>query len=381
MSIGAREFGGRTWAGGGLAAAAFFCLLVGCVRREEVARERPPRPVEVAGARSADVPVYIDEIGTCGAVETVVIQPQVSGRVAEVHFDDGRDVGRGDLLFTIDDRPFRAEVARAEATVAQDRAKLELARERLRRAEKLRKAGTIAPEEFDVAKSGADEAEAQLRADEAALESARINLGYCRIVSPVDGRLGDRMVDAGNIVEENKSRMLVVRRQDPMYVQFTIPEAELPQVRRSMASGALKVLAKVPSEGGGPREGTLDFVDNTVQEDSGTVRLRAVVENGDRHFWPGQFVEVRLILETLRGVTMVPARALQVGQRGPFVFVVQGDQSVELRGVRPGQRQGEDVAILEGVRPGETVVVSGQMGLVPGAKVAVVGSVIPGPAP
>ncbi len=162
---------------------------------------------------------------------------------------------------------------------------------------------------------------------------------------------------------------------------ITIPEAELPQVRRSMASGALKVLAKVPSEGSGPREGTLDFVDNTVQEDSGTVRLRAVVENGDRHFWPGQFVEVRLILETLRGVTMVPARALQVGQRGPFVFVVKGDQSVDLRGVKPGQRQGEDVAILEGVRPGETVVVSGQMGLVPGAKVAVVGSVVPGPAP
>lgn len=357
-----------------LCAALAGVLLWGCGRRAEVAREVPPRPVEVAKAVLANVPVYLDEIGTCGSVETVVTQPQISGRVAEVHFEDGSEVKKGELLFTIDDRPFRAAVARAEATVAQDRARLELAQERLRRAEKLRKAGTIAPEEYDVAKSGADEAEALLRADEAALESARINLGYCRIVSPIDGRLGDRMVDAGNIVEENKARLLVVRRQDPMYVHFTIPESELPRVRHSMAAGALKVLAKVPLDAGGAREGTLDFVDNTVQEDSGTVRLRALMPNGDRHFWPGQFVEVRLILETLRGIPVVPARALQVGQQGPFVFVIGGDATVELRPVKPGQKQGDDVAIIEGLRADETVVIAGQLGLVPGAKVEIVGS-------
>lgn len=361
--------------------AALALLLWGCGRRAEVAREVPPRPVEITNAVSADVPVYLDEIGTCGAVETVIIQPQVSGRVAELHFEDGAEVEKGTLLFTIDERPFRAAVARAEATVAQDRAKLGFARERLLRAEKLRKAGTIAPEEFDVAKSGADEAEALLRADEAALESARINLGYCRIVSPIDGRLGDRMVDAGNIVEENKGRLLVVRRQDPMYVHFTIPEAELPRVRRSMEAGALKVLAKIPSDPDGEREGTLDFVDNTVQEDSGTVRLRALMPNGDRHFWPGQFVEVRLVLEVMRGAPVVPSRAVQVGQQGPFVFVVGQDATVELRRVRPGQKRVDDVAIIEGLRAGETVVIAGQLGLVPGAKVEVVGAGPPAPAP
>lgn len=316
--------------------------------------------------------MYLDEIGACAAVETVVIQPQVSGRVAEIHFTDGAEVRQGDPLFTIDERPFRAEVAKAQANLARNRAKLEFAQDRLKRAEKLRSAGTIAPEEYDLVKSDAAAADAQVDADEALIETAKINLEYCRIRSPIEGRVGDRLIDGGNIVEENKARLLVVRRMDPIYAQFTIPEADLPRVRRSLDAQTLTALVEVPSDREARREGKLDFLDNSVQDASGTVRLRAILKNNDRRFWPGQFVKVRLLLETLRAAVLVSGRAVQVGQQGPLVFVVKEDAAVELRQVKPGQRHGDDVVILEGLKAGETVVVSGQLGLVPGAKVSVV---------
>ncbi|HPA20614.1 MAG TPA: efflux RND transporter periplasmic adaptor subunit [Verrucomicrobiae bacterium] len=347
--------------------------LGGCGRKASTAPPPPPRPVEVASAVARDVPLYIDEIGTCAAVETVVVQPQVSGSIAKIHFKDGADVRKGDPLFSIDRRPFEAERARAEAALAQDRVKRDFAGIKLRRAEKLRQAGTISPEEFDAAKSEADAAAAQVHADEASLAAAQINLDYCEIRSPIDGRTGDRKVDIGNVVEANKARLLEVRRQDPIYVQFTVPEADLPRVRAFLTAKSLSAEVSIPSEPDQGRTGRVDFLDNTVQGASGTVRLRVVVENADRRFWPGQFVNVRLLLDTLKGAVLVPARAVQVGQRGPFVFVVKKDATVDLRQVKPGQRQGDEIVIFEGVAAGEVVVTAGQLTLSPGTAVAVVG--------
>lgn len=347
--------------------------LGGCDRKKPVAAPPAPRPVEVAPASARDVPLYIDEIGTCAAVETVVVQPQVSGSIAKIHFSDGAEVKKGDLLFTIDRRPFEAERARAEAALAQDKVKRDFARIKLKRAEKLKTAGTISPEEFDAAKSEADAADAQVRADEASVAVAGINLEYCEIRSPIDGRTGERLVDVGNVVEANKARLLELRRQDPIYVHFTVPEADLPRVRRFLAERTLSALVAAPSEPEQGRSGKVDFLDNAVQGASGTVRLRAVVENADRRFWPGQFVNVRLLLDTLKDAVLVPARAVQVGQRGPFVFVLKQDSTVDLRQVKPGQRQGDEMVITEGVSAGEIVVTAGQLALAPGVKVSVTG--------
>jgi len=348
--------------------------VVGCRREVRTTGPPPPRPVEVATASARDVPLYIDEIGTCAAVETVVVQPQVSGSIAKIHFADGAEVRKGDPLFTIDKRPFEAERSKAEAALAQDRVKRDFARIKLKRADKLWQAGTISPEEFDAAKSEADAAEAQVRADEASLAVAGINVEYCEIRSPIDGRTGERLVDVGNVVEANKARLLELRRQDPIYVHFTVPEADLPRVRRFLGQRSLEAMVAAPSEPDQQRSGKVDFLDNAVQGASGTVRLRVVLDNTDRKFWPGQFVNVRLLLDTLKGAVLVPARTVQVGQRGPFVFVLKQDGTVDLRQVKPGQRQGDEMVIMDGVAAGEIVVTAGQLTLSPGARVSVTGN-------
>lgn len=353
----------------GLAAALF--LLAACSRSKEEMPERPPRPVTVARAETRDVPLYLDEIGSCVAIETVSVQPQVSGRLAEVHFEDGAFVKRGDLLFTIDPRPFQAELDGAQATLAQDEAKLIFAEQTRTRQRDLKQTKAIAAQDYDSAESNAAAAAAQVEADLAALETAKINLEYTRIKSPIDGKTGQRLVDPGNIVAPDTTPLVVVKRQDPLHVEFTIAEDALPRVRRFYDKQGLSAEVSLPAEPEEGRTGKIDFLDNTVQSDTGTVTLRAVIENEDNFFWPGQFVNVRLLLDQLKDVVLVPAEAIQVGQQGAFVFVVKEDSTVELRPVTAGQPQGDDVVVSDGLKPGETLVVTGQLALAPGAKVVV----------
>lgn len=216
-----------------------------------------------------------------------------------------------------------------------------------------------------------ESAEATLKQNRAAVENARLNLEYCTIRSPINGRAGQRAVDVGNVVSANNGSLLVIQRLDPIYADFTVTESELSGVQRNMAKQALKVEVRLPDDGTEPREGKLTFLDNSVQEGSGTVKLRATLNNNDRSFWPGRFVKVRLILQTQRDAVLVPADAPQLSAKGPFVYVVKPDSSAELRPVKVGQRQEDLIVIKDGLKADERVVVSGQLGVTPGGKVRV----------
>jgi multidrug efflux system membrane fusion protein len=332
----------------------------------------PPASVTVSAAKAQDVPMYIEEIGTTAAREYVAIQSQVAGQIQEIHFTDGQEIKKGDKLFTIDPRPFQAAVAQAEANVGQRRAEQELAKQDFARVQELIKTKAISQQEFDQKKNAVDVSEAQVKAADAAVQTAKLNLDYCYVRSPIDGRAGQRQVDVGNVVKVNDMTLLVIQRLDPIYADFTITERDLPRVREHM-KGDHKLNAQVwvPETQGEPREGELTFLDTAVQTGSGRVKLRATLPNEDRHFWAGQFVNVRLVLEVKKDAVLVPSQAIQIGQTGPYVYVVESDNKAAMRPIKPGQRQAEWVVITEGVKAGENVVTTGQKFLFPGAPVAI----------
>ncbi len=357
----------------GLVFMIFPLLAEGCGKSDPPSSGRPPAPVSVATAVSRDVPVYLNEIGKCVAREVVSVQAQVTGRLAQIHFQDGADLKKGDPLFTIDPEPFRAALASAEANLARARAVLDLARVDFARATDLRNTQILAQQDYDTKKNAVEVDEAEVKQAEAAVETARINLRYCSILSPIDGRAGHRLVDIGNVVTASGAPLLVIERLDPIYVDFTVTEQELSSVQSQMARGPLDVEVRVPDAPDEPLAGTLTFLDNTVQEGTGTVTLRATVANRQRRLWPGRLVNVTLILATLPKAVLVPADAPQMSAKGPFVYVVKEDGTAELRSVAPGQRQGDLVVIERGVKPGEEVVVNGQLGVTPGGKVRIEG--------
>ena len=346
-------------------------VLAGCGRQAPPAFERPPAPVSVVAAVTRDVPIYLDGIGKCVAREVVSVQPQITGRITAIHFVDGADVKAGNALFTIDPRPYRAQLDAAEANLAQAKAVLDLSRTEFARDAALVETQAVSRSEYDTKKNAVAVAEAQVRQGEAAVETARLNLEYSSVRSPIDGRTGHRLVDLGNVVAANSGSLLVIQRLDPIYADFTITENDLTAVQRNMARGALRVEVRLPDEPGAPRDGGLTFLDNSVQDGSGTVKLRATVPNGDHRFWPGRFVKIRLVLGTLWGAVLVPAAASQPSARGPFVYVVKQDSTAELRPVTLGQRQEDLVVIDRGLRDGERVVINGQMAVTPGGKVRV----------
>ena len=345
-------------------------LSAGCGKKPEPSFERPPAPVTVATAVAEDVPIYIDAVGKVVAREVVSIQPQVSGRITKLHFTDGADVKTGELLFTIDPRPYQAQLNQAEANLAQALAVLELARVNFARVESLSDPRAVSRQDYDTKKNAVAAAEASVQQNRAAVESARLNLEYCNIRSPITGRAGQRSVDAGNVVSANSGSLLVIQRLDPIYADFNITESQLADVQRNMAKRTLRVELRLPDDGSKPRDGVLTFLDNSVQEGTGTVKLRATLNNRDRRFWPGRFANVRLILATQQQAVLVPADAPQVSAKGPFVYVVKPDSTAELRPVTPGQRQADRIVITRGLQAGERVVVQGQLGVTPGGKVA-----------
>lgn len=346
-------------------------LLAACSREAQTSFERPPAPVTVATAVAQDVPVYIDAVGKIVAREVVSIQPQVSGRITRIHFTDGADVKAGDPLFTVDPRPYQAQLNQAEANLAQAEATLSLAKVNFARVENVSDPRAVSRQDYDAKKNAVEAGEAQVRQLRAAVEVARLNLDYCNIRSPINGRAGERTVDAGNVVTANNGSLLVIQRLDPIYADFTVTESQLSSVQRNMAKGVLKVEVRLPDDEARPREGKLTFLDNSVQEGSGTVKLRATLANADRRFWPGRFAKVRLILQTQRDAVLVPADAPQLSAKGSFVYVVKADSSAELRPVKVGQRQSDLVVISDGLKASERVVVSGQLGVTPGGKVRV----------
>ncbi len=360
-----------------LAAVLVLAATVACSRGnvQAAAPAMPPPLVSVVKATAQDVPRYLDEIGRNTAFESVTVTPQVGGRIVERHFQDGENLRKGQLLFVIDPRPYKAQVDAARATLAQAKAALDLARIQFARDQSVIGTRAISQQDYDTKKNTVDVDQAQVEAAEAALETANLNLQYCYIHSPIDGRAGARMVDVGNVVQPNATSLLLVQRLDPIYANFTITERDLPQVQKLMSRGALRAAVRLPSDAeNAARIGRVEFLDNAVQNGSGTVNLRATMTNSDRHFWPGQFVDVKLILSTEKGAVLIPSQAAQVSQQGPFVYVVKSDDTAEFRPVKLGQRQGDEVVVTQGISPDERVVLAGQMLVRPGGKVRVADS-------
>src|SRR5438034_2247633 len=298
-------------------------------RAAEIKTTQPPaRPAAVAKVITKDVPLYLDEIGTCAAYETVQVQAQVNGVIMARHFQDGSDVKKGDLLFTIDPRPFQAALDQAKAQAALDQVTL-------KRQEDLRTRKVVAQQDYDIAVANAQKSQA-------VAEAAQVNLDYCFIKSPINGRIGLRNVEVGNLVGPSSPALVTIQSLDPIYTDFTVAENDLPLVRKSLGGSNVKVETYLADGSITARMGDLYFIDNAVQPGSGTVKVRGVTANADRALWPLEFVLVRFILDMLKDATLVPSQAVQVSQSGPFVFVVKPDDTVELRAVKPGQRQDGD---------------------------------------
>jgi len=360
------------------AAGALLLLLVsiGCSKGSVQAAPAMPAPlVTVVNSKAQDVPRYLDEIGKNAAFESVTVTPQVAGRITERNFRDGEELKQGQLLFVVDPRPYKAQVDSAQANLAQAKAALELAKIQFSRDEEIIGTRAISKQDYDTKKSTVDVDQALVEGAEAALETAKLNLEYCYIHSPINGRAGARLVDVGNVVQPNATALLSIQRLDPIYATFTITESDLPEVQKEMSHGTLKAAVRIPSDPENSlKPGRVEFLDNAVQTGSGTVNLRATVSNPEHHFWPGQFVDVKLVLSTQKQAVLIPNEATQISQKGPFVYVVKSDDTAELRPITLGQRQGDDVVVTQGLSPNERVVLAGQLLVRPGGKVRVQGS-------
>src|SRR6476620_4354465 len=333
------RFGRKVLFLGGGAISLVILLLVwrGFANKPKQAQAPGPRPVTTAKVITQDVPLYLDEIGSTAAYETVQIQAQVSGQIISREFKDGADVKKGDLLFLIDPKPYEAVLAAAQADLALNQATF-------KRQAELKAKNVTASQDWDTA-------QANQRRSEAAVAAAQVNLDRCYIRSPIDGRAGLRNVDVGNLVGPGSASLLMIMGMDPIYTDFTVAEPDLPLVRRYLTNPNLKVVTDADDDNVEPRDGKLYFIDEAVQPGAGTIKLRGVTPNPDRALWPAQFVKVRLILDVLKDAKLVPSKAVQIGQNGPYIFVVRSDSTLELRQVKPGQVQGDLTVINDGVRP------------------------------
>jgi membrane fusion protein, multidrug efflux system len=329
-------------------------------------------PVTVASVVQKNVPIELTGIGTVEPYSTVSIRVQVTGTILQVHFKEGQDVKKGDLLFTIDPRPFEATLKQAQAVLAKDMSLLENAREQARRYAELVKKEYVSREQYDQIQSSANANEATVEADRAAVENAKVQLSYCHLYSPVDGRTGDLLVDEGNLVRTNDATPLITINQiTPIYVTFSLPEQNLIAIKEGMGRGKLKVLAIIPQSEDRPEVGVLTFVDNAVDRTTGTIKLKGTFANANRRLWPGQFVKVAVTLADEPNAVVVPSQAIQTGQDRQQVYVLKSDSTVEVRTVVVNRTIANDAVIEKGVQPGEQVVTDGQFLLGPGTKVQV----------
>jgi len=328
-------------------------------------------PVTVGKAVTKTVPIEVDAIGNVEAFSNVSVRTQMAGEIERAYFQQGGEVKKGQLLFTLDRRPFQAALDQLEATLARDEAQLQNARAQAERNSKLFDAGIISKDQFDTFRTTAQADEATVRADRAAIDSAKINLSYCSIYSPIDGRTGAYQVYPGNIAKVNDTVLVVINQLQPIYVNFAVPEQYLSEVKQHSAHGPLVVEAQVPNDARAPARGQLSFIDNAVDSTTATIRMRATFPNPDHRLWPGQFVNVVMRLAVQADATVVPSQSVQTGQEGKYLFVVKPDSSAEYRPVVAGQIVQGDTVIEKGVAPGETVVTDGQLLLAPGSKVEV----------
>jgi membrane fusion protein, multidrug efflux system len=356
-------------------------LLSGCGGTKAAAPQGSPAvPVLAATVQQKDMPVLIQQIGTAEAYSTVAVKTQVTGELTGVYFEEGQFVKKGGLLFTLDKRSFEAELKKQEGNLARDTAQAQLARAQLTRYAALLKEGVIAKEQYDQFQSNADALDAAIQADKAAVEDARIQVTYCSIYSPINGRVGSLLIHQGNMIKANDVPLVNINQIEPIRVAFTAPEQYLPEIKRFAAEGRLPVSASMPGDGK-PAVGKLSFIDNTVDQATGTIKLKGEFANTDHRLWPGQFVNVTLTLDTQPNAIVVPSQAIQNGQQGQFVFVIKPDMTVEARPVTVNRSSGGQAVVDKGLSAGERGGTDGQLRLVPGAKVEIKEAIAPQAAP
>lgn len=347
-------------------------LSAGCLHRSTNLRSLPDvAPVTVAEATSKDVPIQVQAIGHVTPFASVSVKSLVDGQLERALFNEGETVKQGQTILTIDSRTFETALHQAEANLARDTALATNAMLEARRETTLFDDNVVAADISDQARAAADAARATVLADQSAVENARLQLAYCTIATPINGRAGKLLVNAGNLVKNNDTVLVVLNQTRPIYVDFSVPEQELPPIREHMANGRLKVEATVPGHETNSSAGELRLIDNTVDTATGTVPLRASFPNEEEVLWPGQFVNVTLTLATRTNAVVVPSQAVQVGQQGQYLFVVKPDLTVEMRPIVAGNRIGEETIIESGVHAGEKLVSSGQPGLAPGMRVQI----------
>jgi membrane fusion protein, multidrug efflux system len=339
--------------------------------RAALPKAAPAVPVSVAPVVTKSVPVRLRAIGNVEPYTTVAVKARIDGQIVAVHFKEGQEVHKGETLFEIDRRPFEAQLAQAQANLGKDRAVLDHANEQEKRYKELLEQKFVSPDAYAQIRTNAATA-AQLRADEAAIDSARLQIGYCTIRSPITGYAGKIQIQEGNLVKANDTNSLVVLNQVvPINVSFSVPEQSLAAVRKYQADGELQVSAQVPSGGLAPVAGKLSFIDNTTDASTGTIKLKAEFANTDKALWPGQFVDVVLTLTHEDDAVVVPATAVQNGPNGQYVFIVKPDRSVDLRDIKVARNEGDISVMASGLKPGETVVTVGQLRLAPGTKITI----------
>jgi membrane fusion protein, multidrug efflux system len=333
------------------------------------------RPVPVLAVRAVqkDFPLEIRAIGNVESYATVAIKARVTGELQKIHFREGQEVAKGDLLFNIDARPLEAALREALARLEKDRALAEKAEADNRRYENLVQGGFISREQYDQVRSNLSSLQATVAGDAAVVENARLQLGYTAIYSPISGRTGTILIDQGNMIkanDDNKS-LVVIEQIQPIYVSFSVPEANLSQIMERMKGQDLVVNAISDGSTSEPEKGRLSFVDNTVDSRTGTIRLKGTFDNRSRKLWPGQFVNTTLTLGRLENVVTVPSQAVQSGENGLFVFVITPENTVQFKPVKTGRSYGGEIIIESGVTAGEQVVTDGHLRLTPGATVEI----------
>ena len=317
------------------------------------------------------VPIEVSAIGTVQPYSTVSIKAQIAGQLMDVSFKEGDFVKKGQLLLTIDPRPYQATLAQSQAALVRDKAVAAYNRVQANRTDQLLQAGVVPTQQAESMKSAADASDAVVSSDEAAIQAAQINLEYCKIYSPIDGRTGLVMVKPGNLVKVADVSMVDINQLTPIFVDFTLPQVYLPDVKKYMALGPLSIAATVPNDAGPPEEGALTFVDNSVDSTTGTIHMRATFVNKQNRLWPGMYVNVVVGLSKEENAIVVPVQAVVQSQNGPLVYVVKQNRTVEARSVVVGRVVQDETVVEKGLRPGETIVIDGQSLLVAGARIQI----------
>ncbi|MCX6570448.1 MAG: efflux RND transporter periplasmic adaptor subunit [Candidatus Aminicenantes bacterium] len=329
-------------------------------------------PVSVVPVLQKDMPLEIASVGRVDAISTVSVKAQVGGEVKSVYFKEGQVVRKGDRLLTIEPAPYEIALKQAESLLEKDRALLRNAQAEAARYASLVEKDYVTKQQYDTLVANRDVLTAAIQADEAGVANARLQLAYTTIMSPIDGRTGSLMVNAGNIIKANDTAPVVVIYQTtPIYATFSVSEQYLPRIKEFMAKEPLKTMAIPDANGQPPVTGVLTFIDNSIDSSTGMITLKATFDNRDEALWPGQFVSVRLTLTTDKGVMVVPSQAIQTGQAGQYVYIVKDDLTAEMRPIKVGRTVGEDSIIADGLKPGERVVTDGQLRLTPGTRVAI----------